>query len=192
MRLTRDTKFLKPSRGFDQPQTISQCPHKHCIYACWCVRRFIMKHATVSLETNGLELLNWAEYRSSTPMQECSPTLPDSFVVVSANRRTTNGGIQLQDPFSSPPLNTSIDFSRSHDIPSPHSTGTADYRPGRARVTLMDKEKPPPPEDYFTSRHSGSSGSVEGDGGSFPSSVPGRETSPMRRMKGLGEKVSSR
>ena len=85
-----------------------------------------------------------------------------------------------------------LDFSRSHDIPSPHSMGTADYRPGRARVTLMDKEKPPPPEDYFTSRHSGSSGSVEGDGGSFPSSVPGRETSPMRRMKGLGEKESSR
>src|SRR5258708_35430548 len=149
-----------------------------------------MKHATVLLETNGLELLNWAEYQSSMPMQECSPTLPDSFVVVSANCRTTNGGIQLQDPFCSRHLNTSINFSCLHDIPS-HSMGTADYRPGCTRVTLMDKEKPPLPEDYFTSRHSRSSGSAEGDGGGFPSSVPGRETSLMRRMKGLREKVSS-
>src|SRR5258708_26178033 len=112
-------------------------------------------------------------------MEECSPALPDSFVVVSANRRTTNGGIQLQDPFSSPPLNTSIDCGRSRDIPSPHSTGTADYRPARARVTLMDKELPSPPEDYFTSRHSRSSRSADGDGGGFPSSVPGRGRRPV-------------
>ncbi len=94
-----------------------------------------MKHATVSLETNGLELLDWVEYRSSTPTQERSPTSPDSFVVVRANRRTSNGGAQLEDPFSSPPLNTSIDRGRSRDIPSPRRAGTADYRPGRAGVT---------------------------------------------------------
>src|SRR5258708_14354651 len=151
-----------------------------------------MKHTTVSLKTNGLKLLDWVEYRLSTPTQERSATSPNSFVIVSGGRRTTVGGIQLQDPFSSPPLNTSIDRGRSHDIPSPRRAGTADYRPGHAGVTLMDKELPPPPEDYFTSRHSGSSGSVEDDDAGFSSSVPRRKTSLMRKMKGLGAKVTSR
>src|SRR5258707_1384601 len=91
-----------------------------------------MKHATVSLETNGLELLDLVEYRSPTPTQERSPTSPDSFVVVRANRRTTNGGPQLQHPFSSPPLNTHQHRSRSftrHSLSSPCGHSRLQTRP---------------------------------------------------------------